>query len=109
MKKATDLLLERVATRLRAMGSPLRLRILHALEDGELSVTELIGAARSSQANVSKHLAILRTAGLVKGRRNGMSVRYSISDPMILDVCRAVCDSILCAANDEAERLSRGA
>lgn len=109
MRKATDLLLERVATRLRAMGSPLRLRILHSLEDGELTVTELVAAARSSQANVSKHLMVLRSAGLVKSRREGMTVRYAIGDPMVLDICRSVCDSILCQATAEVRRLARGA
>ncbi len=109
MRKVTDVLLERVATRLRAMGSPMRLRILHSLEDGELTVTELVAATRSSQANVSKHLMVLRAAGLVKGRRDGMTVKYAISDPMVLDICRSVCDSILCQASDEAKRLARGA
>ena len=109
MRKVTDLLLERVATRLRAMGSPLRLRILHSLEEGELTVTDLVAAAKSSQANVSKHLMVLRAAGLVKSRREGMTVRYAISDPMVLDICRSVCDSILCQANDDVKRLARGA
>lgn len=108
MRKVTDVLLERVAARLRAMSSPLRLRILHALEDGELSVTEIVRVARSSQANVSKHLTVLRTAGLVKSRRNGMSVCYSIGDPMVLDICRSVCDSILCQASNDVKRLARG-
>ncbi len=87
------------------MGSPLRLRILHALEDGELSVTEIIKAARSSQANVSQHLQLLRAAGLVESRRNGMSVHYAISDPMVLAICHSVCDSILRQVHHDARKL----
>jgi len=104
-RKITEKLLEGVAHRLRAMGSPIRLRILHALEDGELSVTDILLQVRTSQANVSKHLTVLRAAGLVKSRRNGVSVYYGIADPIVLVICRSMCDVILRQANDHAEEL----
>lgn len=102
----TEKLLERVAQRLKAMGSPVRLRILHALEDGERSVTEILGAAKSTQANVSKHLAVLRSAGLVKSRRDGLSIYYEVADPIVLLVCRTMCDVILRQASEDARMLA---
>ncbi len=104
-RKITEKLLEGVAHRLRAMGSPIRLRILHALEDGELSVTDILALVRTSQANVSKHLTVLRAAGLVTSRRDGVSVYYGIADPIVLVICRSMCDVILRQANDDAEEL----
>jgi len=61
-----------------ALRDPLRLRILLALiQRGEMSVTELTRAVRVSQPLVSWHLARLRTAGLVRVKRDGRAARYS--------------------------------
>ena len=73
-------LLERIADRLKALADPTRLRILHALEDRELNVSDLLAVVGGSQANVSKHLARMRLAGLVKARREGTNVYYRVAD-----------------------------
>jgi len=87
------------------MGNPLRLRVLHLLEDGELTVTELLKQTSTSQANLSKHLSVLRAGGLVNHRRDGVNVYYSISDPIVLVVCRTMCDSILRQADEGAKAI----
>ncbi len=91
-------LLEEIAERLKALADPTRLAILHALdpdgEPGERSVGELGELVGTSQANVSKHLGVLRHAGLVKSRRDGMNVFYSVADPTAFDVCRIMCDMV---------------
>ena len=93
---------------LKAMANPLRLKILHALEEGELAVGHLAESIDSSQTNVSKQLTILRGAGLVDSRREGVSVFYRISDPMVFEICHAVCDSLLDRANLEVETIAKG-
>ena len=108
MTDVSEQLLERIALRLRAMANPVRLRILHTLEDGELSVGEIVPRTGTSQANVSKQLAVLRGAGLVASRRQGVSVYYRISDLMVFDICRTVCDSLLDRASLEVETLEIG-
>ncbi len=90
----TDDLLARIADRMKAMADPMRLKILHTLEERELSVSELLRAVGTTQANVSKHLAVLRRAGLVASRREGMSIYYRVADETIFSVCRIVCDSL---------------
>jgi DNA-binding transcriptional ArsR family regulator len=102
----SDRQLEHVAQRLKAMSSPLRLRILHAIEDRELTVNEILAVVRTTQANVSKHLTVLRHAGLVRSRRDGVSVYYSVSDPIVLGICHTVCDSILRQLGDAAAALA---
>ncbi|HEX4952994.1 MAG TPA: metalloregulator ArsR/SmtB family transcription factor [Thermoanaerobaculia bacterium] len=91
---ATDEVLVRIADRMKAMADPMRLKILHSLEDRELSVSELVRAVGTTQANVSKHLAILRRVGLVTSRREGMSIYYRVADESIFSICRLVCDSL---------------
>lgn len=83
-----------VSGRLKALADPTRLRILHVLEGGERCVGVLAQEVGAGQANVSKHLAMLRGAGLVRARRCGMNVYYSIDDPVVFRICRLVCDSL---------------
>lgn len=104
---ATDEVLQQIAERLKAMGNPVRLRILHTLEDGELTVGEVRQRVGGSQANVSKHLSQLRNAGLVGSRREGVRVYYRVSDEMVFTICRAVCDSLLDRANAEVAAIEQ--
>lgn len=108
MQDVSEQLFERIAHRLRAMGNPVRLRILHALEEGELSVSQILSTVGGSQANLSKHLGVLRTGGLVSARRDGVSVYYRISDPSVFAICEALCDSLHDSASAEVEAIERG-
>ncbi len=108
MEEITEEILERIATRLKAMGNPFRLRILQVLHDGEHSVTEILARVGGSQANVSKHLNVLRGAGLVSSRREGVSVYYSISDASVVSICETVCDSLLHHASAEVAAIAQG-
>ena len=107
VRPVSDQLLQRVAQRLKIMGNPLRLRILHVLEDGEMTVSEILSKVRSTQTNVSKHLTSLRAAGLVTSRRDGVNVYYGIADPIVFVICRTMCDAILRQVSSEAEELAR--
>jgi DNA-binding transcriptional ArsR family regulator len=87
-------LLTRLASRFKALGDPTRLQLLHSLERSEHCVGDLVARVGGSQANVSKHLGVLRGAGLVKARREGMNVYYSVDDAAVLEVCRLMCGSL---------------
>lgn len=97
--------IQRVAEHLKVLADPTRLRLLFELADGEICVGDLAGQVGGSQANVSKHLAVLRKAGLVSCRRDGMNVCYSIIDPSVFTVCRTVLDALSAQADREAEEL----
>jgi DNA-binding transcriptional ArsR family regulator len=86
--------LQLVAARFRALGEPIRLRILQILELGEASVTELVAKVESTQPNISKHLKVLQDAGLIKRRQVGTSARYSIADEMAFELCEMVCSRL---------------
>lgn len=101
-------LLVRVADRLKALSDPTRLAILHALEGGERNVTDLLGEVGGSQANLSKHLARMRHAGLVSARREGTSAYYRVIDPAAFAICRTVCDALEARAENEHRTIRAG-
>ena len=83
-----------IAARFKVLAEPLRLRILIALSDGELSVTEIAEAVEASQPNISKHLKMLQDAGLVKRRQEGNTVYCSVADESVFEICDVVCSSL---------------
>jgi DNA-binding transcriptional ArsR family regulator len=89
-----DELAELIARRFRAIGEPLRIRLLDALRDGELSVNELAERTGASQQNVSKHLAVLADAGILARRKGGTRVHYRVADDGIFAVCEQVCGAL---------------
>jgi DNA-binding transcriptional ArsR family regulator len=86
--------LDLVAQRFRALGDPTRLALLQALFERERTVQELCALTGTTQANASKHLALLLERGLVARRRDGLFTRYRVADTSLLDLCRLVCDSL---------------
>lgn len=69
----------------KGLADPKRLLILYALRNGELSVTDICDEVGFAQANVSQHLAVLRDRGLVRTRKEGQFVYYSVSSPKIIE------------------------
>lgn len=102
----SDKMLDLVARRFRTLGEPYRLRILQELEAGESSVGELVAALDGNQPNVSKHLQVLFDAGLIGRRREGTSIFYAISDPMVFKLCTLVCSNETEKSRREFEALS---
>jgi DNA-binding transcriptional ArsR family regulator len=72
---------------LKTLASPRRLEILHRLAEGPCEVGRLAEDIGASQPNISQHLAVLRTAGLVDAERDGREVRYRLSDPDVMVAC----------------------
>ena len=70
----------RVAALLKAIANPARLVVLCQLAEGERSVRELERGVGLSQSGISQHLAVLRRGGVVKSRRHGQAVLYSLAD-----------------------------
>jgi DNA-binding transcriptional ArsR family regulator len=93
-KILNDRALRHVADYFRALSEPLRLKILNALREHELNVGELTELCECSQANVSKHLALLAQAGIVERETRGTSVYYQIIDQRIYEICDLVCGQL---------------
>ena len=70
----------------KALGHPARIRILEHLRTGERTVSELQALLQIESSTVSQQLAILRSRSIVEGRKQGASVYYTVSDPLIFDL-----------------------
>ncbi|MGH2603321.1 MAG: ArsR/SmtB family transcription factor, partial [Dehalococcoidia bacterium] len=97
----------------KALGHPVRIRILELLRGGEQTVSELQTHLDINASSVSQQLAVLRARQLVEGRNEGTSVYYRVTDPQVfdlLDVARAIFERQLVtlqamAEADDAARL----
>jgi DNA-binding transcriptional ArsR family regulator len=74
----------------RALSDPKRLCVLESLAIGELSVSDLSVRVNCQVPNMSQHLAVLRSAGLVTTRRTGSTVYYRLADPRVLEAYRLI-------------------
>ena len=73
---------------LKTLASPRRLELIHVLADGPAEVGRLAQAIGASQPNVSQHLAVLRSAGIVEAERTGREVRYRLVDFEVTVACQ---------------------
>ena len=85
---ATELDRQRTANVARALSDPKRLCVLETLATGERSVGELSRDVGCQVPNMSQHLAVLRSAGLVVARREGTTVFYRLADERVIDAYR---------------------
>jgi DNA-binding transcriptional ArsR family regulator len=70
---------QRCAELLHALAAPERLRIIRLLRGGPHNVSDIAAALKTAVVNASHHLSVLRHAGLVRGRKQGRFVHYSLT------------------------------
>jgi ArsR family transcriptional regulator len=83
-----DRLRERTAAIAKALADAKRLCVVERLAEGERSVSDLSRDVGCQVPNMSQHLAVLRSAGIVTSRREGSTVFYRLADPGVLEVYR---------------------
>ncbi len=88
----------------KTLGHPARIRVLEILRDGERSVSELIPEVGLEPSHLSQQLGVLRRARIVQARKEGSTVRYSVTDERIFDLL-AVAKAILTSSLAESGQL----
>ena len=83
---------EAVSALLKSISHPLRLRILCLLQDGEMSVGEILDEVLTSNANVSQHLAILRNQGIIETRKEANFIYNRIADQRVIRLMETMQD-----------------
>ena len=83
------------------LSEPTRLRILHTICQDERSVSAIVAATGATQTNVSRHLGLMLSAGVVSRRREGTTVYYRVADPEFVEICRSVCVQIASRIEDQ--------
>jgi ArsR family transcriptional regulator len=94
----------------RALAHPTRIRVLEILVRGGRSVQELQDALGLDQPAVSQQLAVLRNQGILAAQKEGLSVRYTVRDPLVselLDVARRIFNNHLADTQGLLRELQR--
>jgi len=86
------------ADALKAMGHPLRWKILCTLGNSEMSVGEIVEKIGTSQSNVSQHLDQLRNKNIVRSRRDANRIYYCVSNEKLLELISTM-RGVLCETN----------
>jgi DNA-binding transcriptional ArsR family regulator len=82
------------------LGTPMRLRVLNALCDGEQSVSQMLEKIDTTQPNLSQHLAVMYRSGVLAKRKDGTQVIYRVQSEKALTLCRSVCSQIAIEMDD---------
>jgi len=90
-----DEMLEALSNRFKLLSEPMRLKILRVLCEKEHTVQEIVNQVNASQANISKHLALMHDNGVVNRRKEGLKCYYSIADESIVYACYLISKSIV--------------
>jgi ArsR family transcriptional regulator len=90
-----DAELQRVAEQFRLLGEPMRLKILQALCVKPLPVGEIVAATGATQSNISKHLTLLASGGVITRQKDGQFVYYGMTNPLTMKLCELVHKELL--------------
>ena len=88
-------MLEAVSNRFKLLSEPMRLRILRVLCEREHTVQEIVNEIHASQANISKHLALMHDSGVVSRRKEGLKCYYRIADASVIYACYLISKNIV--------------
>ena len=84
-----------------AIAHPIRLAVVDVLRDGEVCVCEIAGLVGAERSNVSRHLAVMLRAGILKTRKEGLNVYYSLRTPCVLEFLSCAAQAVgQCLAED---------
>ena len=89
-----DLVFESAAELFGLLSTPVRLKIISAVCQGERNVSELLAQINTTQPNMSQHLATLYRAGVLGRRREGTQIYYKLQSERVATLCRAVCTQV---------------
>jgi ArsR family transcriptional regulator len=72
-----------------------RLEIINTLKDKEMAASDLIGRIGLSKVNLSQHMSILKSKGVILSRREGVNIYYRIANPKIVQACHLIREVLL--------------
>lgn len=99
MSDEIDEVFDKAAELFAVLSTPIRLRIISQLCQGEKNVGQLLESIGVAQPNMSQHLNIMYRSGVLGKRRQGSQMFYRIADETAVVVCRAVCTQVAIEAD----------
>jgi len=93
-QREQDQVFESVAELFGVLATPIRLKIISAVCQGEKNVSQLLDEIDTTQPNMSQHLSTLYRCGVLAKRREGTQVYYRLQSERVASLCRAVCTQV---------------
>jgi DNA-binding transcriptional ArsR family regulator len=93
-KSTEDRVFDSVAELFAVLSTPIRLKIISAVCQGEKNVSELLNEIDTTQPNMSQHLSMLYRSGVLSKRREGTQMYYRLQSERVATLCRAVCTQV---------------
>lgn len=103
--KNKQLMFDRQAEIVKAMAHPIRIAVLDFLKDGPRCVCDIAAHVRSERSNVSRHLSVMTSAGLLENYKDGLNVIYQLKRPCILDFFSCIERCIMEQTRDDQKLL----
>ena len=101
-KKTEDQVFDSVAELFSVLSTPIRLKIISAVCQGEKNVSELLSEIDTTQPNMSQHLSTLYRSGVLAKRREGTQMYYRLQSERVATLCRAVCTQVAIELDSES-------
>lgn len=89
----------------KTLSHPKRLEILSILRDDEMAAGEIVKKMKISKGNVSQHLTLMRNAGILEARRDGVNIYYRIASPKVIQACDLMREVLMDNHNKNAKLL----
>ena len=102
-KSNEDLVFDSVAELFSDLSTPIRLKIISAVCQGEKNVSELLAEIDTTQPNMSQHLSMLYRCGVLAKRREGTQMYYRLQSERVATLCRAVCIQVAIELDPQTE------
>ncbi len=104
-KKSRKIVYQKQAEILKALAHPVRVAILDFLKDGEQCVCDIADYVGSERSNVSKHLSVLVSCGILECRKNGLNMIYSLKARCILEFFNCITTCLKQQASEQIKLL----
>ena len=101
-KSSQDQVFDSVAELFSVLSTPIRLKIISAVCQGEKNVSELLAEIDTTQPNMSQHLSMLYRSGVLAKRRDGTQMYYRLQSERVATLCRAVCTQVAIELDSDA-------
>ena len=103
-QNSADLVFDSVAELFAVLSTPVRLKIISAVCNGEKNVSQLLAEIDTTQPNMSQHLSTLYRSGVLAKRREGTQIYYRLQSERVATLCRAVCTQVAIELDSEENR-----
>jgi DNA-binding transcriptional ArsR family regulator len=100
-RNTEDRVFDSVAELFSVLSTPIRLKIISAVCQGEKNVSQLLSEIETTQPNMSQHLSMLYRCGVLAKRREGTQVYYRLQSERVATLCRAVCTQVALELSSE--------